>query len=353
MTRRLLLPLFVATMMAAVPIQSVAQEASSARCQELFSKTRLQGVVPNAPGGGRDTLMRLIVRQLEQDHAFASTTVVNLAGGRAIPAMLAVAKPREGEVAIGIFNLREVILPSIDGQPRPEPQDFALLATPVREPTVWLTRPDFDLTKQAGQRLVLGASSFSPSEVFDFLIPASILGTKPEVISSYGGSSEQTTALLRGDVDVVTVRLSTASNALKSGDLKVALVLTDGPAPAAPDYPYLAGKGGLLQQVSTNASPAELDRLELLARATARLSPTVVGLLVSSRLDQEMRDCTSAAVDSVVLSEAFAQEASSLKQFVAPLDATQSAALVKQMLEDYRLIESDVAAAITPFLSAK
>jgi hypothetical protein len=353
MTQRFLLALCFATALAAAPMESVAQDGPTAGCEELFSKMRLQGVVPNAPGGGRDTLMRLIVRQLEQDHAFASTTVVNLAGGRAIPAMLAVANPRDGEVAIGIFNLREVILPSIDGQPRPEPQDFELLATPVREPSVWLTRPDFDLTKQAGRRLVLGASSFSPSEVFDFLIPASILGTKPEAISSYGGSSEQTAALLRGDVDVVTVRLSTASNALKSGDLKVALVLTDGPAPAAPDYPYLAGTGGLLQQVSPNASPAERDRLEALALATARLSPTVVSLLVSSRLDKATQDCVGAAVDSVVLSEAFAQEAKGLKQFVAPLEAAQTAILVKQMLKDYKLMESDIAEALAPFLSAK
>ena len=54
-----------------------------------------------------------------------------------------------------------------------------------------------------------------------------------------------------------------------------------------------------------------------------------------------------------MLSEAFAQEAKGLKQFVAPLDAEKTAVLVKQMLEDYKLMESDVAEAIAPFLSAK
>ena len=120
--------------------------------------------------------MRVLVAQLETKHRFVSARVVNMPGGRTVPAMRAVAEPQPGVLAIGIFNAPEVILPTPDKAERPSRADIPALATIVRESNVWLTREDFDLSALAGKTVVVGGSSFNSRTAFDFLFPVSLLG---------------------------------------------------------------------------------------------------------------------------------------------------------------------------------
>jgi hypothetical protein len=297
--------------------------------------------------------MRVLVRQLEQRFGFASVSVANISGGSNIPALLAVSKPRGSDLTIGIFNVQEIVLPGIDDMARPSRQEFALLATVVREPSVWLTRAGFDLTKAAGRRLILGSTSFNQSAVFDFLFPAEIFGAKPEIISSYDGSGELIAALLRGDIDVTTLRISTALNALKSGGLSIAMTLTDGPSEESSGLSHLAGNGGLLAQASGVANPTSRARLEALASASVALSPTHLVIVTKSGHDAELLKCISDAVESIVLSSPFRDEAKSLKQYVAPLGRAQTESLVSQMIETYGSIRGDITSALAPHTSAQ
>lgn len=330
-----------------------AEKATEAHCREVLGSLRLQAIVPNAAGGGRDTLMRVLVRQLEQRYGFASVSVANIARGSTIPALLAVSKPRGSDLTIGIFNAQEIVLPGIDEMARPSRQEFALLATVVREPSVWLTKAGFDPSKAAGRRLILGSTSFNQAAVFDFLFPAEIFGAKPEIISSYEGSGELIAALLRGDVDVTTLRLSTATNALKSGGLSIAMTLTDGPSDASPSLPSLAGRAGLLAQASGVANPTSRARLEALASASVALSPTHLVIVTKIGHDAEVLDCIGGAAESIVLSSPFRDEAESLKQYVAPLGRAQTESLVNQMIETYGSMREEVSSALAPHLDAQ
>lgn len=325
----------------------VTIEASAAEpCEAVLGGKRLMAVVPYAPGGGRDSIMRVVVSELERHFHFSSVSIVNLPGGRYVPAMTAVAEPRSGELTLGIFSMQDIVLPGIDDDARPSRESLPVLGTVAYEPSVWVTRADFSLDVATGRTVILASSTLNKSATHDFLFPAQILGFKPQIISRYDSSSEILAAIARGDADTATLRLTSALAATKSMDLQISLALTEGPLTELPKVPYFGGPGGLAEKMAKTASPEERQHIEKLTAAVIALSATQLTLHTSATYDASTRQCLEQAVTTVIMSEDFHTEAAKFKQAVAGIDRLETEAIIERAVKAYADVESEIQSAL-------
>lgn len=311
-----------------------AQEPLTLECAQRLAGQRITIAVPNAAGGGFDIYARSLAPELERISG-AAVRISNMPGGGGKAALLRVADAAPDDYAILIENAGDVVSELLqDAALGHQPADLRALGAVHVEPETWLGRADLDLMDPAETPLIASVSSVEANLATIGLV-AQATGHKVQFISGYEGSGDQIAAVLRGETDFSSKSLGTALRQMKSGDLRVALVLADGPDPALPGVPWLAGDGGLVAQRSAALTPQDRAERAHIAQLAVELSAGARVLFISSRMQAEAQGCLVEATEAALLSAGFRDAAEAQGRPVTPLGAVETEALYTAKVSAY------------------
>lgn len=287
---------------AALAGSAALAEGLTDACASALAGQRLAYIVPADAGGGYDTYARSMAPVIER---LAGMTVqvsnVSAAGGSVGQVQARNAPP--GDYTLFIENLTQLTIQTMYYQADQGLTGFQTLAVVDSSPEAWVALPDFDLSALAGKTIVASQGTLDGA-IIPIGMTATLLGAEADYITGYDGSSDFGAAVLRGETDMTSVSLASALRLSSGGDLKVALLISDHPSPLAPDAPYLAGEGGIVDQLTSDADEATRTAAMALAQSIADI-PDARGVFAPSAMEPEKLACLTELVDAVVLDPEF------------------------------------------------
>ena len=325
-----------AALLACLPVGASSQTLSD-DCSALLTEIPITVVVPNEAGGGYDIYARAFASALEEIVARA-VRVSNMpaAGGRL--AYAEVAQQDQQEIVLLIENLGDLVTTAdTDDALGVKSDAFAALGILVSEPSVWLGRPDIDLSDPAVNGLVVGANSVS-STLIEAGVVGRALGLNLRAVAGYDGSSETTAAVLRNETDFAVLTVTTALRRSEGNDLKILLVLQDKPHADAPDAFVLGGKDGLVEVRSAGLSESERAARREMADTAIALAVTHRAVITGSHLDDGVTQCLRAATDIVLQGSTLAKTAQDQGRPIDPTLSDQSAGIYTAVRESQALV---------------
>lgn len=307
---------------------------SGAPCPSLAGED-IRFVVPNSVGGGYDSYSRLLAPFYEKSlHASIHVENIDEAGGIIGAAAIRDAAP-DGRT-LGILNGPGLMIASLAGQEKvPNPAaDYTILARLARSRHVWTTGGESDLQtmndvlKVAETRpLVYATRDVASISFFSLTLGAHILGLPVEAVAGYPGSTEETLAVLRGEVDIMSVNFYSAISEIDAGELRPVLQITETPIadhPVLRGVPVLGGGKGLaVRRAGDAAGEAENDAAALATLAGA-------GRLIAAPrgMNDGLRQCMESALLDVLRSPEFAAAAVNAR---LPLDVAPGSEATREL----------------------
>src|SRR5690606_12450497 len=101
--------------------------------------------------------------------------------------------------------------------------------------------------------------------------------------------------------------------------------------PALPGVPYLAGQGGLIDQLSRERPEAERSELMQKAEDLLLMSNTVRTMFIDRSLPSDLKGCIGEGVDRALFNPAFAASARAMGREVAPAGGTATREFVARL----------------------
>lgn len=288
-----------------------------------FQGRKLSLVVPNKPGGGFDLMARVFAPALER-HSLMSVAVSNVTGANGMVAVRAVAEARSDRPVIGLIGLGSLINQQVTQASGLDWSGLSGLGLMSTEHEIWLARQPVAWL-QADARTFAVTSAASPYVRLG--VPAHVLGLNFQPVFGYEGTNEALLALLRGEIDVMTMSAQSAKRASTTGSQAVvSLTLTHAPHPGFPGVPHLAGRGGLVDWRTRDMAPVR--RKELMERASlaVTLSEQARTLIVSAKLASPLLACLRHASEAALFDPAFAEAAQRQKLVLEPEPADMARA---------------------------
>lgn len=288
----------VAVFVTCAPFGAVAQTLSDA-CAARLAETPITIVVPNEAGGGYDIYARAFASALE-DIVGGDVRVSNMpaAGGRL--AYTEVVQQDQQEIVLLIENIGDLVTTADTDDALGFNSDaFAALGILVSEPSVWLGRPDIDLSDPSLEKIVVGANSVS-STLIEAGLVGRALGLNMRAVAGYDGSSETTAAVLRNETDIAVLTVTTALRRSEGNDLKVLLLLQDKAHPDAPEAFVFGGAVGLVEARAAGLSNDERAARRRMAETAISLAVTHRAVLTGAHLDDAEKQCLRSATDIVL-----------------------------------------------------
>jgi tripartite-type tricarboxylate transporter receptor subunit TctC len=302
---------------------------AAAPCPSLEGKT-IRFVVPHSVGGGYDSYSRLIAPFYE-DALHASIRVENIDGAGGIVGASTIRDAAPDGRTIGILNGPGLMMASLAGQEKvPNPAtDYAILARVARSQHVWTTGRDSALQAMTDVRelvetrpLVFATRDVASISFFSLILGANLLDLPVEAVAGYPGSTEEVLALLRGEVDIMSVNFYSAIGEIEAGDLRPLLQIAEAPIadhPALEGVPLLGGGNGLAARWTADTGG---DTAGAAADAAALTTLAGAGRLIVAPLgmEEELRQCMENTLLAVFRDPGFvsAADKSRLALDVAP-----------------------------------
>jgi tripartite-type tricarboxylate transporter receptor subunit TctC len=248
-------------------------------------------IVPQAPGGTVDLLMRMLGERLRasigvvlivDDRPGANAMIGNEAAKRAAP---------DGYTLLAASTATHVMTPLVlPGVSYDPVRDFVPVINLVHQTKVILVNAELGVTtlpelvalaRSRPGRLNFASAGVGSSSHLDTVQLASLTGMDLVHIP-YRGSAQSTAALMANEVQVLLASVTAAQPALASGRARALAVLSDERSPLLPDVPTLVEAGlpgldvqtwiGILAPAGTPASV--VDRLNAMLEVALR-SPDV------------------------------------------------------------------------------
>lgn len=317
------------------PAVSPSQRASQARAACAgFEGRKLSLVIPVKPGGGYDLVARALEPVLAS-HSGMEVAVTNMPGGAGTMAIRAVVGAKGDKPVVGLLDLGAFPTQVAKGQSGQALSNLVGLGILSTDHSVWLSREPL-VWPQGKHSAFTGASSTGPFVRLG--IPAQILGLHLKPVFGFDGSNQIWLALLRGDLDIVTMSDQSARRNLATGArAMVSLTLTDHSHVDFPTAPYLAGPGGVVDARTRTLAPAERQRALHLAALAVALSEQARTLVASTQLSPQLLSCLRSATEAALFDPALASAGKRQKFDLAPQPA--QAAQVKLQRMGLALVE--------------
>jgi tripartite-type tricarboxylate transporter receptor subunit TctC len=315
---------------------SSAMADTSLTCTEAFAGEKMTVVVPNSPGGGYDTYARALAPVLEK-HGQVTARVVNMPAGGGRPARSLAMNADPDELIILLENVGDLVTTEMGDLGR-EAQagkaymidGYDILGIAHVAVGAWLAQSGFDIT-DSDQGTIVAAEGGLEEALLGIIVAGASLGLETEIVSGYDGSGDQAAAVLRGEVDITSMSVTSAARIARDEGLSVVLTLSDASVPEAPDVPYLAGEGSLVWQLTEALDPAEMAERRTMAQAATDLKSSARGILISRNVPEARRDCVAAVIDAAMNDPEFIDAAVAQGRPVEPRNAVQSRAFVASM----------------------
>jgi len=219
---------------ASAPLAALPTGSPTPRDCSVLAGSRIRLIVPHPPGGGYDRFGRLVAPLLGQQLA-ARVVVDNVAGaGGTVGANVLKTAPVDGKT-IGILNSSGMLMASLlGGAPFPDPRtDFALLGRIAPTPQIWASRASSALENLdhvraiARKRPVLFALQDIASTNFAGIVTSThLLGIEADFVSGYQGTRAMVLALLRDEVDLISISFDSLRGFIDSGEVNPILQIT-------------------------------------------------------------------------------------------------------------------------------
>ena len=219
---------------------------------EVYPSKPVRVIVAFGPGGGSDTVGRLISQQLSEQLG-VPFIVDNRPGGNSIIGYGLVAKAEPDGYTLLVIDTTFTALPSLfKSLPYDAVKDFAPISLTNRVPMALVVHPSVKantlqefiaLARANPGKLNFGGAGAGSgarlsSELFKMLAKIDI------VYVPYKGGAAAMNAVIGGQVEMLTTNMSTVVAQVKYGKLRALAVTTDGKrSPALPDVPSMSEAG--------------------------------------------------------------------------------------------------------------
>ncbi len=276
-------------------------------------------VVPVTPGGGFDTMSRILAPFLQKYLPNNPNIIVkNVPGGEWMVGINEVYNAKPDGYTIGIFNLPGNIVNQIMGRAKYDLTKIDWIGSITSPPYVAAVSPKsqyktLEEMKKAPE-VRIGAVSLSSGAGLGSLIATEGMGIKPRFVN-HPGSAEAILSAIRGDVDFVQYPYGTMDDyVVNSKDLIPVWVYSKKRLPTLPDVPTIGeiGYPNLLEPVS----------IYYLVGATPGTPPEVLKVL---------RD----AFDKAMADPEFAKKLEAVGEEVIPAKADDVEKIVNKSVEEY------------------
>ncbi len=239
----------VAKAVAAGLAVSMIASAAAQSVEEFYSRNDVTFIISSSPGGGYDTLGRLLARHLPK-HIPGSPDIIvqNMpgAGGIVATTYLYNRADKDGSVIGGIQNnapFEALFGNEVDYDAR----NFNWLGTPSVETglvLVWNDTPVDTIQDVRDTPITVGSSGVNSTPSFYTRVINELLGTQIQDIPGYGGQNDAFLAMERGELDGYPSTfygslMSIRSDWVENGTVKLLLQYGPQPEPAIPDVPFL------------------------------------------------------------------------------------------------------------------
>ncbi len=305
--------------------------ARAASCPGLAGRT-IRWIVPYGAGGGYDTLSRLLAPALEK--ALEATVAIdNVSGaGGLLGARTLRDSPADGRT-LGLINgsgLLGAMLAGNDDVPAPD-KDFTVLGRLRQDRHAWFTGPNSpircieDVAPGKRDRPVLVAVLGAGSALFlSGAVASHILGIDAVFVAGHKGSKAARMALLRGEIDVMSLSFGSARRHVEAGRMRPLLQISDRPIadhPSLSGVPLVGGPDGIAARWAERVGR---DPEEAMALSTALAALLAAGRIVAAPagLSPATADCLGEAVQLAMASPEFTEAVARAGQTLDPADAT-------------------------------
>jgi hypothetical protein len=288
-----------------------------APCSQLRGK-QVRWLVPFPPGGGYDVYSRLLEPFYEK-RTGAEIVIENTPGAGGIVSANKLRQSSADGLTLGLLNAPGLLVAALTGAtdvPNPA-QDFTILGRLVRNQAVWVTaansplRSMEDVLAESQRRpIVFGISEVSSTTFANIAVGTQLLGINTAYVSGFAGSREVSLAVMRGEVDLVSLSFDSILDRLESEDLRVILQISPKPISAHAalnEVSLLCGSEGI---AARRADDLGHDRRHTEEQALALTRLTGAGLLVAAppNMEEGLFGCLEQSLYEV-LSEAGLQAA--------------------------------------------
>ncbi|MDB5570388.1 MAG: family tricarboxylate transporter, receptor protein [Hyphomicrobiales bacterium] len=174
---------------------------------EFYKGRNVSLVVSASPGGGYDSVARVVARHLGRHIPGNPTIVVNNmpgAGGVRAPNHLYSVAEKDGSV-IGLMQNTVPFEPLVGNTAAMfDPRKFGWLGSPSHETgvlMVWRTSPARSIEELQTTQITVGVEALASTPAFSARLLINTLGLKLRLVPGYPGSSSALLAMERGEVD--------------------------------------------------------------------------------------------------------------------------------------------------------
>jgi tripartite-type tricarboxylate transporter receptor subunit TctC len=275
-------------------LSSLCGQAAPRPCPNLAGRN-IRWIVPYSSGGGYDTYSRLIA-PFFGTKIDAKIIVENVSGSGGIVGAYKIAKATADGLTLGIVNASGLLTALLAGETRAPnlAKDFSILGRVARSRQVWVTAGNSplktieDVLRDSRKRpIVFAISDVGGTGFLNVAVGCNMLDIRHEYVAGYPGSRESSLAVLRGEVDILSLPFESGLDRIEAEDLRPILQIDTeriSPHPSLQGVALLGGKQGL---AARRAAETGRDVEEAIADAAALTALIGAGRLIVAPLGLE------------------------------------------------------------------
>jgi tripartite-type tricarboxylate transporter receptor subunit TctC len=262
---------------------------SAAGCDQPPESTPLgsdevRWIVPAAPGGGYDTLSRLI-EPFYEEALGVRITVENIAGAASILGANSLKRAEPDGRTVGLLNAPGLLTSALTGRTEAPDltTDFAILGRVMVTEQILATatnssfRSMDDVLAAARERPILyGMTEVGGTNFVGIAVTSLLLDIDIEYVSGFRSSQQVVLAAIRGEVDLIGGTFGSKFRSISEGDLRPVLQLAAeriSQHPCLDGVPLLGGDSGLAVRRAAELGRS-VEEADALAEAFERVCRT-------------------------------------------------------------------------------
>lgn len=293
---------------------------TGARAAADFQGRKINYIVSTKPGGGYDTMGRLVAKYLEKYLPGSEVRVSNVAGGGHVVGALSIFNAAPDGQTLGTFNTG-LIYAQLRGELK-EPLDlrkFSWIGKAANEARILVVGASTSFKsvadlKTAGRPIRFVSAGKNTASYFEILMLSTALGFPAQIIPGFEGR-EAELSIMRGDVDGVMASSSSLEPFVRNGFGRILV--------------EVGGTHADVPQASSLALGDEAQSLISLIETQSKLGRLTAG---PPGIDADTLNTLRKAYIDIFSDEGFKAEAGKLNLPIVPMSGAEVAAAIDQAL---------------------
>lgn len=234
---------------------------AAAQASDYYKDKVVNLIIAGSPSGGHTRYARLIAPYLEKHLGARELRISNMPGGGGLKTANHMWRVKPDGLTVAFGNASTLIMAPIAGSPgaKFDATQFAFLGRATSEPRLLTVGGKSDIKSiqdvMKMKRPFVYPSQGTDEDFYTMAVLSDALGFELKAVTGYEGNADTALAVIKGDGDGHITGLSESLAAIKSGDKRPILLVTDERIPEYPDVPTAievasAAKKGSLQAIA-------------------------------------------------------------------------------------------------------